>query len=442
MKISCPTCSAKYSITDDKIQDRLAKIRCRKCGTTIVIDGKTSPPHVYASAGDEPMAGGGAAGASGSAEYSVDFGEGDQRTLGVEDIVQLYNAGQITGDTYVWADGFDDWKALAEVPELVDALNAAAGAPSAPAPSPWSPEPAQAAAPAPSPAPVPVAVARPQAARTARGPAADLFGGIHAAGSEEDVATSAPAQPVQSEAAAGGSTGARNESSVLFSLSALTSAAQNSRPQAGASGGAAGASREDSGLIDLKALTAAATKAETAAAPAASPLASFGAPPLGVAAPLGMPAAASPGIGGFSGADDMGMMQPKSKAPMLIGGGLAIGLLAVAAAILLKPEPPPPPPPAPVAMPAPTPTPTPTPAATDPAPPATGTEEEPEASADSKAKPAPKRVYRPKAKPKTGGGTSTSSPSEPAKAAPKKSSGCGCGAGDLQCAMRCAAKGG
>ena len=43
MKISCPACAAKYSIADEKVHDRLAKIRCRKCGTTIVIDGKNKP---------------------------------------------------------------------------------------------------------------------------------------------------------------------------------------------------------------------------------------------------------------------------------------------------------------------------------------------------------------------------------------------------------------
>ena len=52
MKISCPACQAKYSIADEKVTDRLAKIRCRKCGATIVIDGKTTPANVYTAAGE------------------------------------------------------------------------------------------------------------------------------------------------------------------------------------------------------------------------------------------------------------------------------------------------------------------------------------------------------------------------------------------------------
>ena len=51
MKISCPACSAKYSIADEKVTDKLAKIRCRKCGATIVIDGSQLALQVHESIG-------------------------------------------------------------------------------------------------------------------------------------------------------------------------------------------------------------------------------------------------------------------------------------------------------------------------------------------------------------------------------------------------------
>ena len=138
MKISCPACQAKYSIADEKVTDRLAKIRCRKCGATIVIDGKTSPANVYTAAGEAPDAGSSAAVEQDSGtSYSVDFGEGDQRSMTVGEIVAAYNAGTISAETYLWADGFADWKALSEVEEIVEALHSATSAPvtSAPAPA-------------------------------------------------------------------------------------------------------------------------------------------------------------------------------------------------------------------------------------------------------------------------------------------------------------------
>jgi predicted Zn finger-like uncharacterized protein len=442
VKISCPSCSAKYSISDEKVVSRLAKIRCRKCSATIVIDGKVNPPTVTATA-----AGGADAGEdhavqeqtdTAGPEYSVDLGEGDQRTMPLSDIVAAYNSGQISGETFVWADGFSDWKALSEVQEIVDALHAAAGggqpAPAAAA-SPWDTK-------APTSQPSPVRAA----ARPARAAAGDLFGRIDRAGSEEEVATSAPDQGGllggSSSSGGGGGTGARNESSVLFSLSALTSASAPSNRSVSSpvrsSSGASTASRDDSGLIDLKALTAAAVKSDGAgplplSAPALSPLA---ASPLGVAAPLGL---GSP-LGGGLVSGDLGPAQ-KSKTGLFIAIAIVAAAVIVALAVILKPAPPPPvvaaPPPPPVPTAAPTPTPTPTLAA---APPPTG-------SADSESETAKKPTSTSTYRRPTGvakkptGGTTTTSGSEPA-AAPKPKSKCGCASGDLQCAMRCAAKGG
>ena len=438
VKISCPACAAKYSIADEKVSDRLAKIRCRKCGATIVIDGKANPPSVYTAAGEATTDAHEDAGDSqvGGLEFTVDFGEGDQRTMTVPEIVKAYNASQITQDTYLWADGFADWKPLGEVDEVVAALNAGAAAPAAaPAGAPWA---AAAASPART------------AARTAgRAPAPDLFGGIDAAGGEDDVATSAPehrgglgSSAASASAGAGqsGGTGARNESSVLFSLSALTSAASrpSSRPVAPAAAPTGAASREDSGLIDLKALTAAATKSEASAAPAltAAPLglSPLAASPLGMASPLG-----GGGLGAHQ-AVDYGMPQQKSKTGLFIGGGIAVAAVA-AVAIVFMLRPPPPPPPAPIPVAAPTPPPAPTPAPTPDItaqPPSTGTaqgEEAPKPGAKGGAirRPGGGGVKKP------GGAAPAPAADAPAAAPKPKRNPCGCAAGDLQCAMRCAA---
>jgi predicted Zn finger-like uncharacterized protein len=177
VKISCPACQAKYSIADEKVTDRLAKIRCRKCGATIVIDGKSTPANVYTAAGEAPDAGAASVEQDSGASYSVDFGEGDQRSLTVSEIVAAYNAGKVTAETYLWADGFADWKALSDVEEIVEALHAATHGPAA-APAP-TPAPATA---TPSPWAAPAATAPRAAARPARGAAADLFGGIERTG--------------------------------------------------------------------------------------------------------------------------------------------------------------------------------------------------------------------------------------------------------------------
>src|SRR5690349_13718939 len=120
-------------------------------------------------------------------EYAVDIADNDQRNMTIHQIVGAYNEGLISADTYIWKEGMADWQTLAEVKAVADALHAAARP-----------------------------VASPAAVRRADSGSADLFGRINTAGGEDDITTSAP------EPSFSAGTGARNESSVLFSLSALT----------------------------------------------------------------------------------------------------------------------------------------------------------------------------------------------------------------------------
>jgi predicted Zn finger-like uncharacterized protein len=310
VKISCPTCAAKYSVADEKIQSRLAKIRCRKCSSTIVIDGMTTPASVYIGDASSPLASGpppeagasetaaartGAAGLSNPApmpsepvgpaadEYAVDIADNDQRNMTIHQIVGAYNEGLISADTYIWREGMADWQTLAEVKAVADALHAAAARPA------------------------------PAAARRAdHGAAADLFGRIATAGGEDDITTSAP------EPSFSAGTGARNESSVLFSLSALTGSGDSNEAPAG--GGKRGRSAaDDSGLIDLTALTA--SEGGGGGGAFGSAASAYGASPL-ISAPLGgvsgpaLGAGLSPGYGA-----------PRSGGRTLV---VAASLLAVA----------------------------------------------------------------------------------------------------------------
>jgi predicted Zn finger-like uncharacterized protein len=177
MKITCQACEAKYTIADEKVQGKVAKIRCKKCGATIVVNG----PGASAEGGTGE---GAAAGADG-AVYTVSVADGDQRTMTVGELVAAHQQGVVTGETYVWAEGMDDWLPIASVPALSAALSGGdvGGAVPMAAPSVDIPAPEPSAEPRPA-----AAAARREAGR---GKAFDLFGGAAQAGSEEEVATSA-----------------------------------------------------------------------------------------------------------------------------------------------------------------------------------------------------------------------------------------------------------
>ncbi|MBN2194156.1 MAG: zinc-ribbon domain-containing protein [Polyangiaceae bacterium] len=420
MKISCPACSAKYSIGDDKVRDRLAKIRCRKCGATIVIDGKVNPPHIHTADGD---GGAGVEEGTSAESYSVDLGGGEPRTMTVAEIITAYNTGEVTAQTFVWAEGFADWKAISDVPELVGALHGAT--PAAAAAPPWagskSTAPARAAA---------------------RAGGGDLFGGYAQAGSEEDVTTSAP-DPAPATTAG---VGARNESSVLFSLSALT-ASSPSHPAPAATRSATTATAHDSGLIDLRAM---ADQAPPPGAGAASPLGGspLGGPlmtsslmnsPLGMAAPLGGSSAQAAAIA------IPDLPQRRSNVGMIIGViGVLVGIVAIVVVVSQSTkEPPPVVPTQPSVVYIEKTVTAPRDDDDDAKAPATGDAKEEEADAGPP-KPTARGTWRPRPRSTSGGTGTTSKDPTPAAAtttAKKASSGgCGCPPGDLQCAMRCAAK--
>jgi predicted Zn finger-like uncharacterized protein len=210
MKVSCQACGAKYTIADDKVRGRKVKIRCKSCGTPMVVDGQSEAP---AAAGAVP--GGGAAGAVGvSVSWSVNLSDTDQRTMTTDEIVTAWKKGEVTNDAFVWKDGMGDWVPILDSAELKPLL---AGAPATGAGlTPFGPTVVTA-----------TAVAAATSARLAgggRGAAVDLFDAAAASPSEEDeVATSAPALPTAGSTAYddGKMTGARNENSVLFSLDSL-----------------------------------------------------------------------------------------------------------------------------------------------------------------------------------------------------------------------------
>jgi predicted Zn finger-like uncharacterized protein len=246
MKITCQSCQAKYTIADDKVLGKIVKIRCKKCSSTIVVNGSdaSGAPRYGAPEGAD-------AAAMGSDEaWTVNVGDGDQRTLSDAEIVAAFHAGTVTGETFCWRDGMNDWLPLREIESLVQACNAAAQ-PASLAPE-AGPTRVHGRAGAPSTDYAAAAgngAANGGAARRATGRAggADLFHGAAQAGGEEEVMTSAPQGAPQAYDEQK-PTGARNENSVLFSLSALTSKGNDRPPPV--------PGVEASGLIDIRQLSA------------------------------------------------------------------------------------------------------------------------------------------------------------------------------------------
>jgi predicted Zn finger-like uncharacterized protein len=240
MKISCQSCQSKYTIADDKVAGKVVKIRCKKCGATIVVNGSGDGAALSEAVSYAPSA---PTADSGADAWTLNVAEGDQRTLTEQEIVQAYQAGVVTDETFCWRDGMEDWLPLREIAQLSGAVGAASAAMAAP----------QGMGLAANGSGAGLAAAAPAARRAGARAGGDLFGGAAQAGGEDEVMTSAPVGMPDRHPApppdASKMTGERNENSVLFSLSALTS--KGTGPTKPTTPGA-----EASGLIDIRQLSA------------------------------------------------------------------------------------------------------------------------------------------------------------------------------------------
>src|SRR5690349_557432 len=100
MKILCQACAAKYTIADEKVVGKVIKIKCKKCGAPIVVNGNdpsalaaaTAPPddddggatRVVNQAPDFAQA---AAGAPAGNDWTVSVADDDQRSMTTDQVV-------------------------------------------------------------------------------------------------------------------------------------------------------------------------------------------------------------------------------------------------------------------------------------------------------------------------------------------------------------------
>ncbi len=420
MKITCHSCGAKYTVSDDKVQGKTVKMKCRKCGATIVVGGAGASAGSAEGAGAQEVVAADGTGADlAPGSYLVNVADGDQRTMTLAEVLDAYNSSVVNADTYVWSDGMADWQPLGDNATITGALHDAAsgGSASGGAEAANGPRPS-----APAAVAQPVSESARPAARKDAGRRNDLFGGGGGFSDSSGLSSSVSASPA----------GKRDENSVLFSLSALTAATAPSKPSSSGTGG----TKEDSGLIDLKALAATAAPSPSASSPVAESAAMF---PLGAPMLAPPPMMAPPMV--YAGA---GEPQKKSMTiPLVLGGIVALGAIG-GVFFLLKGSPPAAPTSQPTAQAAPTTAPAPTEAVTA----APATTESAAAPASSAApsssavattgKPGP-RPNTGKPGPKPGPDTGTPKPPDVKKPPVSGKGTCGCAPGDLMCAMKCSA---
>jgi predicted Zn finger-like uncharacterized protein len=265
MKIVCDACQAKYSISDDKVQGKVFKIRCKKCSNIIVVRGgagaaepapapqQEKDTRVY----DYGYDGGDHAPGGDESVWHVVINQDQVGPMTAVQVQQRFASGEIDRETYVWREGFADWLPLAQV----DTFTALASSGAAASPSARSSGSEAVAA----------MFGGGEEVVAGRSDPGDLFAAasVGAARRDDDggdlfgskpAAAAPPASQASSKLR-----GERNENSVLFSLNNLAQLASDkpvaapalasSPSSAGVSSGGSGG--EGSGLIDIRSMASA-----------------------------------------------------------------------------------------------------------------------------------------------------------------------------------------
>ena len=115
MKVVCESCQAKYQVPDERVAGKKLKIRCKRCGNTVLIRGdlaQSEPVAPMEPMAQQPFESHGHNGADEGAppvEWHISL---DGETRGPFDIeeIRIWLAQQPGAwDAHVWREGFPDW---------------------------------------------------------------------------------------------------------------------------------------------------------------------------------------------------------------------------------------------------------------------------------------------------------------------------------------------
>jgi predicted Zn finger-like uncharacterized protein len=143
MKFVCERCQTRYSIADDKVRQKILKIRCKTCEHVITVRELQAAAAAPAPAPPAPPPPRPAARDNSEWFVAINGEQAGPVTRG--DMVKKIAAMKSGDEVYVWKEDFDAWKEPSQVPGLTAEVSAA----KAPAPPPRAPLPPPPARPAP-----------------------------------------------------------------------------------------------------------------------------------------------------------------------------------------------------------------------------------------------------------------------------------------------------
>lgn len=124
MKFYCDQCSAKYSIPDEKVRGKVVKVRCKECGHVITVRGSRRRKTGTDGGGGQHVS---SAPADSGPSKGVQWYYSHQgETFGPHpenELRKQYRSGEVPAASYVWREGFSDWKPAEDVEPFSEAID-------------------------------------------------------------------------------------------------------------------------------------------------------------------------------------------------------------------------------------------------------------------------------------------------------------------------------
>ena len=299
MKVICDSCHAKYSLSDDKIvKGKTFKIKCKKCGNTILVKPEESNPEEEATrvVDYNAVAGGSSSASTTDADariWHVAIGDKTEGPLTAPEVIDQIVSGKLGPDSLAWNEGLPTWEKISTIQEFASHFSAQSAAPSEPIKSAKRDSRVNMEA---------VKVETPQEPAPEPASKGNFFG----AEEEESV----PSTSLK---------GQRHENSVLFSLDNLQNLAASQPKKSSPRPGYITPSSAGSGLVDIQEMAAAMKGSQPgrpeSAVPFDLPAAPVVATPISIA-PVLIPT-------------QMESEKPKWILPAIIGAGVAIVVVGI-----------------------------------------------------------------------------------------------------------------
>lgn len=143
MKFACDRCNTRYSIADDKVKQKVLKIRCKACGNVITVQESGATASGGASVAPSPPPPPVAAKATASssalaavAEWHISVNGQVEGPLAFAVLVTRIQGTAAGDDVHIWSEHIDAWKEPKEVPVVAAELAARRVARAVPLPPP------------------------------------------------------------------------------------------------------------------------------------------------------------------------------------------------------------------------------------------------------------------------------------------------------------------